>query len=184
MALGAVIRKPKPGLSDLGGLTRFFCYEVEQFVADTEHPTRAAIVAGELASLGLLVAPAQTAARIVFDVKEGEWKGTGNASNTQFSFLHGAMGKVAGYTKENNAAVDSYMGKELICVAQRPNGDRIVLGSTFKPMRIRINIAGGKAADDYVGSDIEFFQADAVDFPPPLLAAAVVITSVAVPAYA
>lgn len=183
MALGAVMRKPKPGLSELGGLTRFFCFEVEQFVADTEHPTRAAIAAGELASLGLLVEPAQSAARIVFDVKESEWKSTGNASNTQFSFLHGAMGKVAGYHKEKNATVDSYMGKDLVCVAQRPNGDRVVLGTTFKPMRIKVSSGTGKAADDYVGSDIEFFQTDAVDFQPPLLASAVAITSVAIPAY-
>jgi hypothetical protein len=184
MGLGAVMRKSKPGSSELGGLTRVFAYEVEQFTADVEHPTRAAIVAGELASLGLLVAPAQTAARLVFDVKESGWKSTGNASNTQFSFLHGLTGKVAGHTKEKNATVDSYMGKDLILVAQRPNGDRHVLGSTFKPMKMKISSMSGNAADDYVGSDVEFFQTDAVDFQPPLLAAAVVITSVALPAYA
>jgi hypothetical protein len=111
----------------------------------------------------------ENAARIIFDVKEGEWKGTGNASNTQFSFLHGVMGKVAGYTKENNSAVDSYMGKDLMCVVQRPNGDMLLLGSTIKPLRMKISSGGGKAADDYVGSDIEFFQTDAIDFAPPIL---------------
>jgi hypothetical protein len=179
-----VIRKPKPGLAELGGLTRVFVYEVDQFVADTDFPTRSLTTTGEISSLGLLSSPTQSASRLVFDVKEAEPKSDGKTSATQFSFLHSLAGKVAGYTKEKYATVDTYMGKDLLIVAQRPNGDRVLLGNTYKPLRMQISDTLGKEADAYVGSDISFMQVDAVDFRPPLLAPSIAITSVAVPVYA
>ena len=177
-----VIRKPKPGLSDLGGLTRVFVYETNQFTADLDFPQRSDIVIGEITTLNLLTA-LQNSVRIIFDVKESEARSDGKGTNTQFNFLHALMGKVAGYTKEKHTTVDSYVGKDLMIVVQRPNGDRLLLGQTFKPMRMTITDTLGKGAEEYVGSDISFFQTDAVDFRPPFLANAVVITSVAIPAY-
>ena len=180
-----ILRKPKPGNTELGGFTRVFVYEVDQFTADTEFPTRAATVTGEIASLGLLSSPSQSAARLVFDIKESDAKSDGKTSATQFSFLHSLMGKVAGYTKEKYATVDTYMGKDLLLIIRRPNGDHLFLGSYHKPMRMQISDALGKEADAYVGSDISFTQVDAVDFRPPLLAARPIeiIGFTAIPAY-
>jgi hypothetical protein len=111
-----------------------------------------------------------TSARIIFDVKEAEPKSDGKTSATQFSFLHSLSGKVAGYTKEKYATVDSYMGKDLLVVAQRPNGDMLLLGTIYNPLRMQISDSLGKEADAYVGSDISFMQVESVDFRPPLLA--------------
>jgi hypothetical protein len=171
-----VLRKSRPGSSDLGGLTRVFVYEVDQFIDDENFPTRFETIGGGIGTLNLKPAP-QNAARIIFDVKEAEARSDGRTTHSQFSFLHSLVGKIAGYTEEKFITVDSYMGKDLMIVVQRPNGKRLLLGQTFKPMRMTITDTLGKGAEDYVGSDISFFQTDAVDFRPPMLGNQIVITS-------
>jgi hypothetical protein len=162
-----VLRKPKAGISDLGGLTKVFVFETSQFTDDVNFPTRDNIVEGTLTSIGLKHGQSNLAARIIFDVKEAEARSEGRATSSQFSFLHSLIGKVAGYTKEKYSSIDTYMGKDLMIIIQRPNGDRLLLGQTFKPMRMTISDTLGKGAEEYVGSDISFFQTDAVDFRPP-----------------
>lgn len=172
-----VLRKPQPGTSQLGGLIRVFVFEDEQFNPDTIFPMRTDIVNGEVAALPLLTTPAQKAARIFFDVKEAEFTSAGASSTTSFNFMHGLTGKVAGYTKEKSVTVDQYMGKDLILVAQLPNGQRILLGQTgAKGLRMKISDKSGKEGNDYIGSEIEFMQNDVVDFRPPFLAADLTIT--------
>ena len=176
MLTGVIRKSPIQGSSDLGGLTRVFVFDVNQFIDDEDFPNLNEIHTGATI-LNLKPAP-QNASRIFFDVKEAEVRSDGRATHSQFSFLHSLTGKVAGYTKEKHESVQAWMGRDLMIVAQRPNGDRILLGSTFKPMRMTISDTLGKGAEEYVGSDISFFQTDAVDFRPPHLAPNIVITSV------
>ena len=176
-----MIRKGKPSANNQGGVTKVYLYKVSQFTVDVEWPLKSNIVAGKLAAMPTIALA--SAARIIFDIKEGKPKSTGNTSATNYGYLHALEGKVAGYTTEKYTGVEEFEGEDIIAVAVRPNGDRIVFGQTYKPLRMEISDDLGTAGDSYVGSDIKFTQTDVVDFRPPLLDAAVVITSTAVVAY-
>ncbi len=176
-----MIRKGKPSLNNQGGLTRVYVYKVSQFTLDVEWPKKGDIVAGKLAFMPTVALA--SAARVIFDVKENKANSTGSTTLANYTYLHGLKGKVAGYSVEKYTGVEGLEGEDLIIVAVRPNGDRLVLGQTYKYMKMIISDDFGAGAEGYVGSDIEFFQVDAVDFRPPMLDAAVVITSEAVVAY-
>ena len=92
-----------------------------------------------------------------------------NTTSTQFAIKHELSGKVAGYDNEKLMAINDWIGKDLILIAQHPNGMRTVYGTILKPMRMEISIDEGGGGNQYVGSDIKFTQVDFVDFLPPIL---------------
>ncbi len=162
-----MIRKSKPRSNNMGGLTKVYIYKVSQFTLDVLWPVKSDIVNGILTAFPIL--NAQQAALIVFDVKENKASSTGSTTLANYNYLHGIKGKVAGYTTEKHTEVSRFEGEDLILVARRPNGDRLVLGQTYMPMRMIVSDDFGAGAEGYVGSDIEFYQVDAVDFRPPIL---------------
>jgi hypothetical protein len=171
-----ILRGAQRGKNPLGGLNRVYLFEVDQFVADatTDWPSRALIISGSgtVATIPIVVTdPVQKAARIVFDIASAKFASGGKTSITQFSHRHGLTGKIAGYTAEQAVTIEEMSGKQFVLVVERPNGNKVVLGSVFKPMMFEVSADGGENGDAYVGRDIKFDQTDVVDFQPPLLGA-------------
>jgi hypothetical protein len=186
-----ILRGQQRGKNPLGGLTRVYCFELDQFLKDgVEYPNRVDYIAnGKVTATLPLVSPSnEKSARLVFDIATAKFASGGKVSITQFSHRHGLTGKIAGYTAEQAATIEEMSGKHFLLVAERPNGDYLLLGTTWKPMMFEVSADGGENGDAYVGRDIKFDQTDVCDFQPPIFSSSVALSfntnnKVATPVY-
>lgn len=166
------------GESNLGGVTKVLIISEDDFTA--EWPTRTQVAAtGEITVAPPLVS-GKSAAKYVFDVKSFSFKNAPANQNLGYqSYQDEFEGMMAGLTDDQNAALELALNTGGVVIAQRPNGQRIVLGTSTKPMVITREFSSGAGATGEAQSKIVGRALDAKDFGVALLASSVTITELA-----
>lgn len=171
------------GISNQGGITKLLVYTIDQFTPDVEWPKRADIVGGKCA-VDPPIVNAATAARVIFDLEKGckiTSKGDGPSTNKQYDHMvTGAQ--ISGYSVENIEALDEVYNMPVILVGVDTQGQKIVAGSTFKPMTINDESDSGAVSGDDRFTSISATSMNKLDFKPVILDPAVVIGETALPA--
>lgn len=156
LAFGALsaIKRPGQGVPNPGGGRRLFLIGVDGLTA--EWPKRADITAGELTVAPPLAAaqagpPAVPAATFVeVDVSDNSLKidqALKGASGYQ-SWEQSLDVKIAGYTKEQVAAIEKLLNQEVVAVVLSTDGNRIVVGSSFNGLQFEITHTSGAKGSD------------------------------------
>lgn len=180
VAIGA-LRPLRKGESNLGGIISLTIYVENQFTPGANWPVRGK---GKVAGPIPLIA-SETGA--VFTFKPGTLKGsftqTGDYANE--TFKHFLEGITNGFTQEQLDTLDDLYNQNCIAIAEYPNGDNVVYGSTRAWLHSIVSGETGAAPEDANGkfSTIKFESILGCDFPPRKLASTLTIAKATVPAY-
>ncbi|MGM9508591.1 hypothetical protein ACS5NO_12720 [Larkinella sp. GY13] len=156
LALGALaaLKKPKQGVANPGGGRRLFLAPIDMIT--TDWPTLETIVDGELATAptmsAAVVGPPAVAAGTFVEVQVSDnslkidhnMKG---ASGYQ-SWEHAIEVKIAGYSKEQCAAIEKLLNQEVVAVATLNDGQRQVVGASFSGLQFEITHTSGAKGSD------------------------------------
>ncbi|QMW04087.1 hypothetical protein [Spirosoma foliorum] len=145
--LAAIPRTPQQTVNP-GGARRLFLCPTDQFTG--EWPKRADITAGEVTVVPVLVTGPPAGTFIEVAISDNSLKldeGLKGATGYQ-SWEQGLELKVAGYTKEQVAAIEKLLNVEVVAVAILTDGLRVVMGTSLMGLQFEIvHTTGAKGSD-------------------------------------
>ncbi|KAB7728003.1 hypothetical protein F5984_19810 [Rudanella paleaurantiibacter] len=156
LAFGALspIKRPKQGVANPGGGRRLFLIGVDQITADW--PLESQVVDGEITAPPTLAAaqvgpPAVPAGAFVeVDVSDNSLKldQSMKGSVGYQSWEQSIEVKIAGYTKEQVAAVEKLLNQEVVAVVIQADGTRVVVGTVAIGQQFEVmHTTGAKGSD-------------------------------------
>lgn len=150
-AVLAPIPRTQQGEPNPGGVQRLYLIGTDQVVG--EWPKRSLIVNGELATAPTLVTAGQGQPATTFvevEISDNSAKlDDGLKGPTGYQSWEQALElKIAGFSKEQCAAIEKLLNSEVIAVARLNDGQRVVLGSSYMGLQFEItHTTGAKGSD-------------------------------------
>ena len=147
VTLAAIPRTPQQTLNP-GGARKLFLMPTDNFAA--EWPKRVDIVGGEVTGVPTLVAgpPAPTFIEVQVSDNSLKMDGALKGATGYQSWEQSLEVKIAGYTKEQVAAIEKIINTEVVAIAILNDGTRVVAGNSLLGLQFEVmHTTGAKGSD-------------------------------------
>lgn len=145
--LAAIPRTPQQTINP-GGARRLFLIATDQFAA--EYPKRSLITDGQITAAPTFITGTPAPAFVEVQVSDNSLKldGSLKGSTGYQSWEQSLEVKIAGYTKEQCAAIDKLINTEVVAAVVMNDGQRVIAGSSFMGLQFEVmHTTGAKGSD-------------------------------------